>query len=777
MIKVTDNIFTLSTSDTTYGFALLESGHLEHLYYGPRVENLTIASKSQQELANGNSIQYSAEFPTLSMEGTCFEYSGEGKGDIREPFIELIYPDGSRTTDFVFDSYDILDKKAELTTLPSSYDENNKAKSLVINLKDKNHDVTLKLIYSVFEESNCITRSSVLINNMDEKIRLTRLMSTQVDFNEGDYTMHTFRGAWTREMEKHETVVSGARIVNASFAGTSSSRANAFIMLSRGAVSEEYGGVYGFNLIYSGNHYESVEDTSYHKVRLLTGINPQGFEFVLGKGDVFESPEAVMSYSNKGFTALSHNMHEFVEQNIVRGEWKNAWRPLLINSWEAAYFKFNEKSLLSLAKAAAKVGIELFVLDDGWFGKRDDDTSSLGDWYVNKKKLPYGLEGLIHKINGLGMKFGIWVEPEMVNVNSDLYRAHPEYALEIKGQEHSEGRTQRILDLTNPEVCDYVIDSMSKIFSIEGITYVKWDMNRIFSDAFSPYLGAEHEGEVFHRYVMGFYHIMEVLTKKFPHILFEGCSAGGNRFDLGILCYFPQIWASDDTDALYRVRAMTNYSYGYPMRTLSAHVSTVPNHQTLRITPLSTRYNVASFGPFGYEMNLCDLSKDELETVKAQVAQYKKWREVYFNGDFYRGRCGNFHEWTVVSKDKKRAIGLVMQELNIANNPNLIYNVKGLKKDATYKFYNIEEKINIRTFGDLINTASPVHIRNDSFMQRLLAKFYKMQGETEEFILSGEEAMLSGIRLKQAFGGVGFNERVRLFTDFSSRLYYMEEQE
>ena len=776
MIKVTDNIFTLSTNNTTYAFTLLQSGHLEHMHYGPKVENLSMASKSQQELANGNSIQYSEEFPTLSMEGTCFEYSGVGKGDIREPFIELVYPDGSRTTDFVFDSYEICDKKVSLMTLPSAYDENNKAQSLVVSLKDKNHNVILKLVYSVFEESDCITRSSIVVNNMDAKIRLCRLMSTQVDFNEGDYTMHTFRGGWTREMEKHETLLSGARIVNASFAGTSSSRANAFVMLSKSAVSEDYGEVYGFNLIYSGNHYESVEDTSYHKVRLLTGINPQGFEFVLDKGELFESPEAVMSYSDKGFTGLSHNMHEFVEQNIVRGEWKNAWRPLLINSWEAAYFKFNEKSLLSLAKAAAKVGIELFVLDDGWFGKRDDDTSSLGDWYVNNKKLPHGLEGLIHKINNLGMKFGIWVEPEMVNVNSDLYRAHPEYALEIKGQEHSEGRNQRILDLTNPEVCDYVIDSMSKVFSIPGITYVKWDMNRIFSDAYSPYLEAEHEGEVFHRYLIGFYHIMEVLTKKFPHILFEGCSAGGNRFDLGILCYFPQIWASDDTDALYRVRAMTNYSYGYPMRTLSAHVSNVPNHQTLRITPLSTRYNVAAFGPFGYELNLCDLSKDELNMVKAQVEQYKRWRDVYFNGDFYRGRADNIHEWTVVSKDKKRAIGMVMQELNIANNPNLIYNAKGLDKDATYKFYNIEEKIDIRTFGDLINTAAPVHIKNDSTMQRILAKFYKMGGEKEEFLLSGEEAMYSGIRLKQAFGGVGFNDKVRLFTDFSSRLYYMEKQ-
>ena len=776
MIKVTDNIFTLSTENTTYAFMRLDSGHLEHLYYGPRIENVTVASKSQQELANGNAIQYSEEFPTLSMEGTCFEYSGVGKGDIREPLVEVIFADGARTTDFVFDSYEITDKKFKLTTLPSSYDENNKAESLVISLKDKNHDVVLKLIYSVFEEADCITRSSVLVNNMDEKLRITRLMSAQVDFDEGNYTMHTFRGGWAREMEKHETVVSGARVVNASFAGTTSSRANAFIMLSKDAVSEEYGEVYGCNLIYSGNHYESVEDTCYHKVRLLTGINPQGFEFVIDKGEVFESPEAVISYSNKGFNALSHNMHRFVEENIVRGEWKNAWRPLLINSWEAAYFKFNEKSLLSLAKTAAKAGIELFLLDDGWFGKRDDDTSSLGDWYVNKKKLPHGLEGLIKKINALGMKFGIWVEPEMVNVNSDLYRAHPEYTLEIKGQEHSEGRNQRILDLTNPEVCDYVIDAMSKIFSIEGITYVKWDMNRIFSDTFSPYLTAEHEGEVFHRYLMGFYHIMEVLTAKFPHILFEGCSAGGNRFDLGILCYFPQIWASDDTDALYRVRAMTNYSYGYPMRVISAHVSNVPNHQTLRITPLSTRYNVASFGPFGYEMNLSDLSKDELNMVKAQVEQYKKWRDVYFNGDFYRGRNDNIHEWTVVSKDKKRAIGLIMQELNIANNPNLIYKAKGLLSDATYKIYNIEEKVNIRTFGDLINTASPIHIKNDSAMQRLLARFYKMAGEKEEFVCSGEEAVNSGIRLKQAFGGVGFNEKIRLFTDFSSRLYYMEKQ-
>ena len=352
-------------------------------------------------------------------------------------------------------------------------------------------------------------------------------------------------------------------------------------------------------------------------------------------------------------------MHTFVRECIVRGEWKKKLRPVLLNSWEASYFDIDEEKLLKLAKAGKDVGIELFVMDDGWFGKRNSDNCSLGDWKVNKDKLPNGLKGICDKINALGLDFGIWVEPEMVNVDSELYRNHPEWVMEIPGKPHSEGRNQRVLDLANPKVVDYLIETMSDVLSSANISYVKWDMNRIFSDYYSKFLPKERQGEVSHRYVLGLYKMMSELPQRFPHILFEGCAAGGNRFDLGILSYFPQIWASDNTDALYRVNAQTGYSYGYPMSTVTAHVSSCPNHQTLRSTPLKTRFNVAAFGVCGYECNLCELSDDELKEIKEQIAIYKEWRDVLQFGDFYRGKDDNIHEWTCVSSDKKKAVGML----------------------------------------------------------------------------------------------------------------------
>ena len=417
---------------------------------------------------------------------------------------------------------------------------------------------------------------------------------------------------------------------------------------------------------------------------------PQSFSYRLEVGEHFEAPEAVMTYSCEGFNTMSQNMHEFVREHIVRGEWKYKERPVLLNSWEASYFDINERKLLKLAKAGKDVGIELFVMDDGWFGTRDDDAQSLGDWSVNEKKLPNGLKGLCRKIKDMGLDFGIWVEPEMINVNSKLYETHPDWVLQIPGKPHSEGRNQRILDLTKSEVREYIITSMKNIFSSADISYVKWDMNRIFSDVYSDGLSSDRQGEVFHRYVMGLYEIMKELTESYPNILFEGCASGGNRFDLGILCYFPQIWASDNTDAVSRADIQTGYSYGYPMSTVAAHVSSCPNHQTLRITPLESRFNTAAFGILGYECNLCDMKKEDLAAIKAQIELYKHWRKDMQFGNFYRGRgynngaYGNITEWTCVSPDKKRAVGYIAQKLVSPNTQYEYFKAKGLEKDKKY---------------------------------------------------------------------------------------------
>ncbi len=783
MIREKSGCFILDTKNTTYCFNVMETGHLEHLYYGRLisiVEALPMMEKHQ--FAPGNTSTYDSEHGTFSLEDACLEMSSYGKGDIREPFIEVVHDDGGFTSDFLYDSYMILDGGPKLKTLPCSYDDKGQVEGLIITLKDKWYNLTLELSYYVYEECDVITRCARLINDSGKSVSIKRILSTQLDFDTPEYIFSTFNGSWGREMERYDTRINAGKHVNASYAGVSSNRANPFVMLSKETTSEDFGDCYGINLVYSGNHYEAVEVNGYGKTRFVSGINPQSFSYMLEPGECFEAPEAVMTYSHEGFNGMSQHMHQFVREHIVRGQWKYKDRPVLLNSWEASYFDINERKLLKLAKAGKEVGIELFVMDDGWFGTRDNDAQSLGDWTVNDKKLPNGLDGLCKKIKSLGLEFGIWVEPEMVNVNSKLYEEHPDWVLQIPGKCHSEGRNQRVLDLTKPQVREYIIESMKKVFSSADISYVKWDMNRIFSDVYSDGLSPDRQGEVFHRYVIGLYEVMQTLTEAFPNILFEGCAAGGNRFDLGILCYFPQIWASDNTDAVSRANIQTGYSYGYPMSTVSAHVSACPNHQTLRTTPLESRFNTASFGVLGYECNLCDMKKEDVAAIKAQIELYKNWRHDMQFGSFYRGRgysngtYGNITEWTCVSQDKKKAVGYVAQKLVSPNTQYEYYKAKGLDADRKYHFYNRFLKYNVKNFGDLVNTVAPIHVKQDSLVHDIIAKFVKLDGETEDYTLSGGMLMYSGVKLKQSFGGTGYNEQVRYFQDFCSRIYFMEQE-
>ena len=774
MIKRIGNLFVLSTEKTTYAFHILPSGHLEHLHYGRRIEieaESDAAALVEKRLClPGCAVRYSDEYPALGLEDVCLEMSSHGKGDIREPFIEVTHADGSYTSDFLFDSAEIQQGKTPFVTLPGSYEENGDVEELIVTLADKQYDLTLELHYFVFEKYDVISRSAKLINTSADEITLERLMSLQLDFPRADWVFTTFHGAWAREMKKHDMAVGPCKLVNESYCGCSSNRANPFVMLSNGENE-----CYGLNLIYSGNHYEAVEESAWGKMRLVSGINPRSFQFHLAPGDVFEAPEAVMTYSAEGSNGMSRNMHAFVRNCIVRGAWKNKPRPVLLNSWEASYFNIDEKKLLKLAKAGKEAGIELFVMDDGWFGTRDDDTQALGDWYANTKKLPGGVAGLAQKVNDLGLEFGIWVEPEMVNVNSDLYRAHPEWVMEIPGKPHSELRNQRILDFANPELVTYMTERMAEVFSSGNIAYVKWDMNRIFSDYYSQHLPADRQKEVAHRYMMGLYRMLEDLNKKFPHILFEGCASGGNRFDLGMLCYFPQIWASDDSDAIYRVDAQTGYSYGYPMSTVTAHVSDCPNHQTLRVTPLDTRFNVAAFGVLGYECHLAEMSKEEVKEIKAQIELYKQWREVLQFGTFYRGRTGgNIYEWTCVSPDRKKAVGMVLQVLVNPNSSFETYRPQGLDPEMRYRFTNRQVDASIKDFGSLINHVAPIHIRKDSLLVDIASKFVRMKGEQEDFTASGEMLMNGSVKLQQAFAATGNADGMRYFKDFASRMYFME---
>ena len=772
--------FVLDTRNTSYAFRIMETGQPEHLYYGAKItvnEASDLEALSEKRaFQQGNSIAYDQEHLSFTLEDVPLEMSGYGKGDIREPFVEVIAPDGSFTTDFVYESDEIKSGKEELKTLPSSFGDG--VEGLHVTFKDKNNGYTIVLSYYVFEKEDVITRTAKFINTSSATVSLRRLMSTQVDFNEAGLTVSTFRGAWIKEMQLVDTKVNAGKFVNSSFTGSSSNRANPFIMISREGAAEYQGDVYGFNLIYSGNHYEAVEVNAYDKTRVVCGINPTQFSFNLKAGDEFEAPEAVMTFSKDGRNGMSQNMHAFVNDHIVRGEWSKKARPVLLNSWEANYFDINEGKLVALAKKGKEVGVELFVMDDGWFGDRCDDKRALGDWFVNMKKLPHGLKGLAEKINKVGLDFGIWIEPEMVNVDSDLYRAHPEWSIEIPGKHHSEGRNQRILDFANPEVVDYMINAMKDVISSGNIAYVKWDMNRIFSDVYSQHLDADCQGEVFHRYIMGFYRLAKALTESFPKVLFEGCASGGNRFDLGALCYFPQIWASDDTDAVARLTIQNGYSYGYPMSCVSAHVSNVPNHQTLRKVDIEHRFAVACFGVLGYECNLSDMKKEDLSAIKEQIEIYKKFRDCMQYGDFYRGKFGNVVEWTVVSKDKKQAVGMVFQKEVKPNAPFLDYHAKGLDPLKKYHFYSKESKVTIKMFGDLVNGVTPIHIKQDGFLHGLIDKFVTPKGDAEDYTAYGDALMNAGVGLKPAFSSTGFDMEgsVRIMHDYNARLYFMEEQ-
>ena len=772
--------FLLDTENTSYAFRVLPTGHLEHLYYGRRIgaggAEALASLEEKRSFAPGGVIVYDARHGTTVPEDMCLEFSSAGKGDIREPFLELVHADGGRTSDFLFAGAEITDTKPPYATLPGSYSADGSAEHLTVRLRDAQYGEELELHYYVYPDCDVICRSARLLNLSRQPLEVDRLLSLQLDLPDSPWAVTCFHGAWVREMEKATLTLPAGRFVMESRMGCSSSRMNPFFLLHDPAATEDSGACWGFNLIYSGNHYETVEVNAFGKTRVLGGIHPQGFRFLLQPGEAFEAPEAVMTYSDGGFNGQSRNMHRFVREHIVRGQWKYLPRPVLLNSWEASYFHFTERSLLSLAKAGKELGVELFVMDDGWFGERSDDTRSLGDWDVNLQKLPGGLEGLGKKLKEMGLGFGLWVEPEMVNTRSRLFEAHPDWTMAIPGKPHSEGRNQRLLDLANRDVQDFLITKMTEVFSSAEIAYVKWDFNRIFTDVYSPALPPEKQGETAHRYVCGLYRVLGELTLRFPHILFEGCASGGNRFDLGILSYFPQIWASDNTDAVSRARIQEGYSYGYPLSALGAHISACPNHQTLRSTPLDTRFNVAAFGVLGCELDLRDLSGEDRKQLSSEIELYKQWREVFQFGDFYRGRSGNLHEWTCVSPDRKRAAGLLMQELTRANTQFERYFPKGLDGDTRYHFTNEPQRLNIKRFGSLVNTVTPFHVKQDSLVHNVIAKVKHMPGETEDYLADGQ-TLMAGVKLKQGFSGTGYDDNVRYFVDFSSRLYFMLAEE
>lgn len=778
MIVCNNNVFHITTANTSYIFRADDNGFLENLHYGRKIKVIDDYSPLYEKhgCGYGNSI-VCPEDATLTLDNICLEMSYGGIGDFRHLPIDFRSEDGYSLGRFLYRDYKIYKGiyiNSDETKMPHGlYGDD--VFTLEISLLDSVNLIEIVLVYTVYEQADVISRRTIVTNGGDNNLVIEKLMSMSLDLPDNDYVMTTFDGAWARERHTNSKKLTSGIFVNSSTTGVSSNRHNPLVMISRGLCDEDYGECMGFNLIYSGNHYEAVEVSPFNKLRIMTGINPEEFKWTLNKNETFYSPEAIMSYSKFGKNGLSKNFHRFINENLINPKWVRKERPILINNWEATYFDFNESKLISIAKEAAKLGIELFVLDDGWFGNRSDDTSSLGDWFVNEKKIGGSLEKLSKKIKDIGLDFGLWVEPEMISRKSKLYEEHPDWAVCIPNRIHYQGRNQMVLDYTNTEVRDYIVEIITNIINSGHISYIKWDMNRPISDGYSPLL-LSRQGEFYHRYVLGLYDVMNRITSKFPEVLFEGCSAGGNRFDLGILYYMPQIWTSDDTDANERIDIQTGTSYGYPLSTMSAHVSAVPNHQTLRTIDLETRFNVAMFGVLGYELDITKLSSAEKKIVKRQIEFYKEHRMLLQFGQFHKSVASNGNViWQVTDRYKKCAIAMLYQRLATPNISNDILKVVDLLEDDIYNLENRPQAISIKQFGSLVNQVSPVDIVDQGVMQALINKVYMLESEKEEYQVTG--SMLEvGVKLLERFVGIGYDESIRPFTDFSSRVYIIEER-
>ena len=642
----------------------------------------------------------------------------------------------------------------------------------MLSLREKKYALRLELVFTVFPGADVITRRTVLHNEENSAVIIRRLMSMQIDLPQREYEMITLDGDWISEAHIHTRPVQPGCIVNESTTGASSNRHNPGVLLAEQGAGENSGLVYGFNLLYSGSHYTAVERSPRDFVRVVSGIQPQGFCWRLPAGEMFRTPEEAMTVSAEGRNGVSGNFHRFIRENILRGEWKKKPRPVLLNNWEAHFFDFNEAKLLALAKQAKAVGAELFVLDDGWFGERNSDTAGLGDYTVNRKKLPQGMNGLAEKITAMGLRFGLWFEPEAVNPDSDLYRTHPEWALQQPGRQPSLGRHQLLLDLTRPEVRDYIVHNVTHILDHCPITYVKWDMNRHMSDLYSAVTPG---GELPHRYILGLYEVLDRIFTPRPQILLESCSSGGNRFDLGMLCYSPQIWASDNTDPIERLSIQQGLSLFYPPCTMGAHVSQSPHQQTLRPTPLSTRFNVAAFGALGYEMDLGELSPQEKKQVAAQIEWYRQYRTILQYGTFLRIPTGrkNLFSWAAVSPDRDRAVVLLAQTLCRAAPPADILTVPGLRPDARYRVTAVPQQVAVARFGGLVKHITPVKLAADGLIMRTVNRHYALPDGDFSAEVSGA-ALAAGVPLNDQFLGTGYHEDLRLWGDFGSRLYLVE---
>ncbi|MFT8470303.1 MAG: alpha-galactosidase [Oenococcus sp.] len=700
-------VFHLQTAHSSYIFHVMANGDLGQLYFGRKIhvkdhyDNLAKRERREAMVAWGNDVD------DFQPDNLKTEYAAFGRGDFRDPAYQIAAENGSRISELAYAGYHIDEGKARLSELPSAFGQPSEGvQTLTIDLADPLTGLQASLHYSVFEQEDVIVRSTTFSNLSDNKIILRRAMSAQLDLPDSRFQMISFAGSWARERQEVKNALNPGIQSVGSLRTASSHQENPFIMLARPETTEDTGDVFAFNLIYSGNFLDQVEVNHYDLTRVLIGIHPEEFAWTLDPNESFQTPEAVLSFSKQGFNQLSQQLTNFYANHLVNPRFAKQSRPILVNNWEATYFDFNEDKLLAIAKKAAELGIELFVLDDGWFGHRDDDHTSLGDWFVDKKKLPQGLPHLADAVHGLGLKFGLWFEPEMISMASELYKKHPDWLIASPKRQPIAGRNQYVLDFTRNEIVDAVFQMMAQRIEESHLDYVKWDMNRYITDMFGSQLPADRQLEMAHRYILGVYHLYQRLIDRFPDVLFESCASGGGRFDLGMMYYAPQAWTSDNTDALSRIQIQYGTSYGYAPSMMGAHVSDVPNYQTGRITPLSTRGRVAYFGDLGYELDITKLSEKEQQEIKKQVAFYKRHRQLFQFGTFYRLQSPfagdkNVASWEVVNADRTLAIAARYQFLNRPNPAYLRLYFKGLSPDRLYRINGSEETF----FGDELEDA------------------------------------------------------------------------
>lgn len=700
------DLFHIETAHTSYVIGLADRRtYVGHVYYGKRVrkQDLRYLLRIDEPpfVPSENNRERCSFYDTFS-----FEYSGNGAGDYRESSIAVTTVDGQHVVMPTFVSYEITNEKPVPEGLPSSFDRENKAQTLILHCMDNVLKLKIDLRYTVYEESDVITRSVHVCNEEDAVIYLNKVYSACLDMDDANYEMLTLHGSWARERQMERRSIGYGKSSVGSVRGESSHQEHPFMAWMTKNTTQTVGEVYAMHLVYSGNFIAQIEKSQFDSIRAVMGIHPADFSWKLLKGESFDSPEVVITYSADGLGTMTRNLHDFYRNHLIRSKYRNMKRPVLINNWEATYFDFNTDKLLAIAKTAAEHGIEMLVMDDGWFGHRNDDSTSLGDWFVNEEKITGGLKHLVDEVNALGLKFGIWMEPEMISPDSELYREHPDWVIAVKNRVGTLSRNQYVLDLSRKEVRDCIYDKIYAILSSANIEYVKWDMNRQLTDMGSLALPADQQGELAHRYVLGVYELQERLIRDFPELLLENCSGGGARFDPGMLYYSPQIWCSDDTDAIERLEIQEGTALIYPLSAMGAHVSDCPNHTVGRVTPFKTRGDVALAGTFGYELDITKIAQTEQEQIKEQVALYHKYNDLVREGDYYRIASfadNHYYDcYMVVSKDKKEALMTFVSVFARPNFHSRRIRLQGL--DPKLDYY-VEDCTKQRYGGDVLMNA------------------------------------------------------------------------